>query len=173
MSLSELTSANTISFSSESIEKLSQVSHFPKREQIDIAPEWVEGCAEGFRLASGLFKVGRQSGRSDRNDSNSFLEGQILELQKELQAKTDSVTLYRQAIQRAAEFNTSLMGELDQTHTNVDHLTESYTDVLAPNRFLEDRNQFYYRAYHGLQQETDITGPLIETEEKPPTQGPF
>ena len=173
MSLSALASANTISFSSESIEKLSQVSHFPKREQIDITPEWVEGYTEGFQLASGLFKVGQQSGTSERNDSNSFLEGQILELQKELQAKTDSVTLYRQAIQRAAELNTSLTRELDQTHTNVDHLTESYIDFLARNSFLEDRNQFYYRAYHGLQQETDFTGPLTDTKEKPATQAPF
>jgi hypothetical protein len=170
---SPLVTVNTISSSSESIEKLSQVSHFPQREQIHITPEWVEGYTEGFQLASGLFKVGQQSGRSESNENNLSLEAQILELKQQLQDKTDSLTLYRQAVERASELNISLTRQLDQTHTNVDHLTESYIDVLARNSFLEDRNQYYYHNYHGLHQETQITGPLIDTEDKPPTQGPF
>ena len=139
--------------------------------------EWAAEYKTGFNTASGLFQVGHESGRSLEQavvkDNLNSLNTEVLELKRQLQEKTDSLTLHRQAIQRAAELNSSLTRELHQTHTNVDHLTESYIDILARNSFLEDRNQFYYRNYHGLQQDTDITGPLIDTEEKPPTQGPF
>ena len=92
-----LITVNTISFSSESFENISQVSNFPKREQISITPEWVSGYQEGFHLASGLFKVGQQSGRCEGNEDIFSLKAQIFQLKQQLEEKEYSVTLYKNA----------------------------------------------------------------------------